>query len=537
MKLKENKYRKLIIIIPIVFLIIFAPKIASVKKSIGSKYTKIRNKNIKIYLSENDDKVFSSCLKYDENIKYFTQRYSSIVNIIYNLEKKHYLKKDDRKILFKILKEGNVSELIDKVKSLNLKILDAYSLSKKNLIMALAYELGFFSYEYIEKFYEDAIENNKFDIENYVMLAEFQKRNCKYDKAINTLLNISSIANNSSQKINSDKNYQMLGDLYLMKRDYENALANYINSLVIVDFDENTYEKAKILVKIGDIMLIRGNILESINYYKYALSLDEIKNKEKIALLLKLSDAYYTYGNYEVGLKFAKEAEHRSRKSKNSYYHFRAKYLECLNYEYLSESEKAAEACKIALKEAEAYKEQNNDFNSYMTLATMLDFAMYIRNPTLAVEYVKKAATLINNENDIYKKIEVMEKLASILAYHSSREEKFLTLNMYEDLNKIYEMNNIGTGCCNSILSGFIKEQLGVYDAEKDYKKAEEELKNRRIQLATLYIYMSDYYKLIGSKTKAIEYAEKALLIDSQIYRFDHHYIQYISDRVNSLKN
>lgn len=48
---------------------------------------------------------------------------------------------------------------------------------------------------------------------------------------------------------------------------------------------------------------------------------------------------------------------------------------------------------------------------------------------------------------------------------------------------------------------------------------------------------MSDYYKLIGSKTKAIEYAEKALLIDSQIYRFDHHYIQYISDRVNSLKN
>ena len=37
----------------------------------------------------------------------------------------------------------------------------------------------------------------------------------------------------------------MLGDLYLMKRDYENALANYINSLVIVDFDENTYEKAQ----------------------------------------------------------------------------------------------------------------------------------------------------------------------------------------------------------------------------------------------------------------------------------------------------
>lgn len=537
MFLNKNKLKGLVIIILVFILIIFSPRIASVNKRIGSKYTKIKNKNIKIYLSENENKVSNSCLNQDDNVKYYTSRYSSIINIIYNLEKKGYLKKEDRKILFKILKEGNVSELIEKINSLNLNSFDNYSLSKKNLITALTYELGFYDYRYIEQLYKKSIENNKFDIENYTILAEFYKRNCKYDEAINILLSISSIANNSNQKIDISKNYCILGDLYLAKRDYENALANYINSLVVFDFRNDDAKKANILIKIGDIMSIRGNIFESINYYTYALSLGKLKTKDKVKLLLKLSDSYYTYGNYEVGLKFAKEAESKSKKQKYLYYHFKAKYLECLNYEYLSEGEKAVKACKVALEEAEIYKEQNNNFDSYIALADMLDFSVYIRNPVLAADYVRKAGMLINNENDIYKKLLIMEKLSSILAYNSSAEEKFQTLNTYNTLDKLYKQNNIGTGCCNSILSGFIKEQLNIYGTEDDYKKAEVDLKNRKIQLATLYIYLSDYYKSKGYINDALKYAEMALEIDSQIYRFDHHYIRYVVSKIDSLKN
>ncbi len=190
MFLNKNKLKGLVIIILVFILIIFSPRIASVNKRIGSKYTKIKNKNIKIYLSENENKVSNSCLNQDDNVKYYTSRYSSIINIIYNLEKKGYLKKEDRKILFKILKEGNVSELIEKINSLNLNSFDNYSLSKKNLITALTYELGFYDYRYIEQLYKKSIENNKFDIENYTILAEFYKRNCKYDEAINILLSI-----------------------------------------------------------------------------------------------------------------------------------------------------------------------------------------------------------------------------------------------------------------------------------------------------------------------------------------------------------
>ena len=537
MLLNKNKLKGIVIIILVFILIIFSPRIASVNKRIGSKYTKIKNKNIKIYLSENENKISNSCLNQDDNVKYYTSRYSSIINIIYNLEKKGYLKKEDRKILFKILKEGNVSELIEKINSLNLNSFDNYSLSKKNLTTALTYELGFYDYRYIEQLYKKSIENNKFDIENYIILAEFYRRNCKYDEAINILLSISSIANNSNQKIDISKNYCVLGDLYLAKRDYENALANYINSLVVFDFRNDDAKKANILIKIGDIMSIRGNIFESINYYKYALSLGKLKTKDKVKLLIKLSDSYYTYGNYEVGLKFAKEAESKSKKQKYLYYHFKAKYLECLNYEYLSEGEKAAKACKVALEEAEIYKEQNNNFYSYIALADMLDFSVYIRNPVLAADYVRKAGMLINNENDIYKKLLIMEKLSSILAYNSSAEEKFQTLNTYNTLDKLYKQNNIGTGCCNSILSGFIKEQLNIYGTENDYKKAEVDLKNRKIQLATLYIYLSDYYKSKGYVNDALKYAEMALEIDSQIYRFDHHYIRYVVNKIDSLKN
>ncbi len=536
MHLNKSKFKGLIVTVLVLMVIIFSPKIILVNKTIRSKYTKIRNKNIKIYLYENEDKVSNSCLNQDENVKYYTAKYSSIINVIYNLEKKGYLKKEDRKVLFKILKEGNVSELIEKINSLNLNSFDSYSLSKKNLITALTYELGFFSYDYIEKFYKKSIEENKFDIENYVILAEFYRRNCRYDEAINVLLSISSIANNSNQKIDIGKNYRMLGDLYLAKRDYENALANYTNSFVASDIRDDDTRKADILVKIGDIMSVRGNIFESINYYSYALSLGKLKNKEKIKLLLKLSDSYYTYGNYEAGLKFAKEAESKSKKQKHLYYHFKAKYLECLNYEYLSEGEKAAKACKIALEEAESYREQNNNFESYIALASMLDFSAYIRNPILAADYAKKAGMSINSENDIYKKLSAMEALSSILAYNSSREEKLGVLEIYKVLDNLYKQNNIGVGCCNSILSGFIKEQLGIYGAENDYKKAEFELKNRKIQLATLYIYLSDYYRSKGLVNEALKYAEMALRIDSQIYRFDHHYIRYTTGRIDSLK-
>lgn len=534
----KNEMKKLIVIIlPIIILVLLTPKISLVKKNVGSKYAKIRNKKIKIYLSEKEENVLNSCLDQKESIKYYTNLYSYIINTIYNLEKKKYLKKSDRKILFSILKDGKMADLLNKVNAINLTSFDAYSISKKNLLLAMTHELYFYDYDYIEKFYLNAIKNYKFDIENYLILSKFYKKNCKYDRAINILLNISSIASNSNQKIDLSENYRMLGNLYMAKRDYENALANYINSIIVLDFKDKNSEKNKILVSIGDIMKIRGNNFEAIYYYKYALSLGKFKMKDRISLLLKLSETYYNYGNYEAGLRFAKEASHKSKQFNKKYLHYKAKYFECLNYEYLNEQEKAREACQIALNEAEEYKNENQDFNSYMDLANMLDFASYIRNPELAIEYLKRANHIIRNEDDVYKKSLVLEKIASIKAYHSSPKEKFNVLRMYDELDKIYYYNDIAPGCCNNILYGFIKEQLHLGSVEESYFKAEKQLKNIKSKLATLYVYMSDYYRSQGFFYKALYYAERALEIDSQIYRFDHHYIKYINGNIDNIKN
>jgi tetratricopeptide (TPR) repeat protein len=72
--------------------------------------------------------------------------------------------------------------------------------------------------------------------------------------------------------------------------------------------------------------------------------------------------------------------------------------------------------------------------------------------------------------------------------------------------------------------------------AEELYLKAERELKNKNRQLSVLYSYMSDFYRHSGKKQKALLYAKKALEIDSQIYRFDHHYVRYTTEKVTRLE-
>lgn len=520
----------------ILIALFIALRVSLLNRSVGSQYTKIRNQKIKLYLLQRQEDVLRSCLGTKESMKYYTDLYSHMVNEIYKLEKKKYIQKKDRKILFSILKEGNSGELLAKIRAINPLVLDDYFLSKKNLLLAMAYDMNFYDYGYVEKFYRDAMENDKFDLDNYRALANFYQKNCSYDEAINTLARVASVAKNSNQRIDLSGSYGMLGNLYMVKRDYENALANFTNALVVLDFKNADSKKGRLLVNIGDIMAIRGDNFEAINCYKYALGLGNFNKRERTLLLLKLSNSYYSYGNYEMGLKFAKDAVKRSKKSNQKELHHRAKYFECLNYEYLQEEEKAKESCQIALEEAETHKNEKDDFESHIMLTDMLDYSCYLRNPTLALEYLQRAGQLIRHPDDIYKKVQIMEKIASIKAYHCSPNEKIGVLRMYEELDNIYRHHSLETGCCNNILAGFVKEQLKLGNVEKTYEEAEKQLKNRKAQLATLYIYMSDYYRDQNMPRKALIYAKKALEIDSQIYRFDHHYINYAREQVENIR-
>jgi tetratricopeptide (TPR) repeat protein len=532
-KTKSTRHIVLVSIL-VLFTLALAFRIVPMRK-IVSRYVQMRTKNINTYLKQNEEEVTNSCMDTDDSVKYYRDIYSTLIRTIYSLEKKGFLRKADRAMLFSILKNGPISELQGKIDSLGLVRLDSHSLSRKYLMMALGSEMNFDRFHRTEELYKKAIDSDRFDLQNYFLLAKFYQRNCGYDEAIDTLLTISSVANSSSQKINLSDNYRMLADLYMAKRDYENALANYANSLVILDSREKDRDKTRVLTSLGDIMMVRGNHLEAINYYKYALSIGKVKPKMYIDLLLKLSNAYYSYGNYLNGLKFAIMATNRAKQLGNVLLYSKSKYSECLNYEYLGEQKKAAGACAVALEEGKRYAEDVSDYQSHVHLADMLDFSMYIRDAELATKHLEIAKNLIKNSRDIYRKISVLERLANIKARSGSGDAVVFSeaSSIFGDLETVYRANDIEIGCCNSLISGFLMERSGeMGNAEKFYLRALGELKNRKKQLGVLYSYMADFYGNRGRKREALFYAKKALEINSQIYRFDHHSVKYALDRI-----
>ncbi|MDR3078420.1 MAG: hypothetical protein LBU15_00040 [Rickettsiales bacterium] len=503
-------------------------------KRLGSSYVQMRKKNMNTYLRQNEQRVLDSCLAADDSVRYYRDMYSVLINTIYSLERRGFLRRRERVLLFSILKNGNISDLREKIDSVSLVRLDNHSLSKKYLMMALASDMSFDDVRRTENLYRKALESDRFDLQNYLLLAKFYHRNCNYGEAIDTLLAVSSVANSSGQKIiNLSDNYRMLGDLYRAKRDYENALASYVNSLVILDFKDRDRDKARVLTSLGDIMMIRGSSLEAIDYYRYALSLGKLKPRLRLELLLRLSGAYYDYGNYSNGLKFATMAAEGAKKIGDRLLLSRARYSECLSYEYLGEQEKATAACGEAIGEAERRREESPDYEAYLNLADLLDFSRHSRDPGLAARYLEIARDLVRNGRDVYRRIEVLERLASVKSHGAGAFGE--VMGIYGQLDELYRENGIGVGCCNSLISGFMLERTGPKAAEAMYLKAEGELRNRRKQLATLYIYMSDFYRGKGNRQKALFYGRRALEIDSQLYRFDHHYIKYSQDRVNQL--
>lgn len=536
--IKNKKIFKLTVIIPTLFIIFFTPKMKYVYNSKKSDFLKVKNKYYKAYLINNKNNLMNSCLSESASINYYNKVYSKIINMIFDMNKNGYFSEKNRNQLFNLIKKGEMWQLLDKIKSTNLLVMNTDSIAEYNFLVALINELNFSSKKTIKEYYEKAIDFNKFNSDYYLQLADFYIKNCNYDNAIDVLKDTLSlmVLTNNDNRDNLYNIYYTLGGLYLSKRDYENSLVYYTNALVNLDYRNKDSGKIRVLMQLGDIMVIRGEYFEAINYYKYALSLNgkKLQKNEHISLLLKLADAYYSYGNYENSLKFAENALMKSKKLDDDLLYSKAKYYICLNYEFLGKAtEKTKENCDNSIKKAEEYKEKTNNVNSYVNLASMLDYSTYERNPILAINYLNNAL-MLNYKDNIYNKINILEKIASIKVYSGS--EKFEALEIYRELDNYYDKYNVNVGCCNDILKGFVKELLGFGNPELDYLTGEKNLKNRKSQLITLYSYFSDFYKSRGQKSLALEYAKKGLKLSKQIYRFDHHYIKYMQNMVDNLE-
>ena len=494
---------------------------------------KIKNKKIRQFILNNKTKALDSCLPKAGNFEYYNSIYRQIINTTENLERNKYINGKHKHKIFSLLKKGRLYELREKINTITLSVVNTDSISKKLFLTAMVNDLLFNENE-AERLYLKAIENNKFDSKYYMYLAKFYQKSCNPNEAINVLLKVSSVLNNNNDRNDIDKFYLFLGDLYYGVKDYNNAMVYYTNSLINIDTKNKDHDKFGVIMKIGDIMSIRGNNFEAINHYKYALSLKnrKVSPENNIILLLKLSNVYYKYGNYVNGLKFAKSASQKAKLiADNELLYSKAKYLECLNYEYLKETVKAKKACDVALKLSEKYIAKNsNDVNGYVNIAELLDFSYFIKNPKLAKMYLNKALSLTGR--NIFTRLSIMEKIASIDSYSS---EFTKVPEQYKKIHNMYRKMDMKPDCCSFILNAFVKERMGISTTEYEYLKAEVELKDRYSQLFTLYCYMSDNYKRQGNLESALKYAKKAVDVGNYIYRYDHHYIKYATDKVEAL--
>lgn len=518
------EYKKILIITPIFIILLAIIVFSKNYNTVYSKRPVITNKNYRDYLLTNSD-FGNSCLSENENIRYYDKLYSKSIKIIHLLSKSEYIKNSFKRELFSLLKDGKISALHNKISTMTLSTINSISLSNKFFLQAIVSDMVFDN-KNAEKFYNLAIENDRFNYDYYFFLARFYKRNCKYNEALSTLLKVSSILNNNNMKGNLNILYSELGDLYFDLKDYYNALVNYTNTLINLDVKNEDTKKYSVLVKIGDIMSIRGNSVEATEYYKYALSLNNrnILKEDNIELLLRLSASYYNYGNYYNGLKFAKTAAKKAKK--DEYLFAKSKYFECLNYEYLNERDKAQESCNLA----KSILESRNDLQSYILLGDMLSFASFVRNDDLAIEYYEKALQMVGK--DIFLKVNLLEKIATTKSYRLNKE----AFKNFKQLQDMYKNYNMQSSCCTGVVKGLLEERSNLKEvAETTYLEAERSLKYNFSALATLYSYMSDYYSSLGQKDIAVAYAKKALDISRNIYRYDHHYIKYHADRLEKL--
>lgn len=525
MKININK-KKLFIITPILLCLMVLIIFSKDYNTMYSKKPAITNNDYKNFLLKN--KSFKdSCLGEIENTSYYNSLYNETIRIIHNLERNGFISRKFKNELFSLLKNGKMHDLLSKIETMSFTKINQILLSDKLLLQAVISDMVFEKNK-AEELYKLSIENNKFNYKAYFYLSKFYKRDCKYNDAIDILLNVSSVLNNNNQRDELNILYSELGNLYFDLRDYYNALSSYTNALISLDIKNVDVEKYNILIKIGDIMFNRGNIVDSIDYYKYALSLNnrKISREENIDLLLKLSNVYYSYGNYYNGLKFAKAALKKSKTLKSNLLSSKAHYFMCLNYEYLNEKEKAKYNCMTAKK----LIENENSVESYIHLANMLSFVSYLKNDDLAVEYYTRALNAI--KNNIILKTYLMEKIATIKSYRLKQD----TMKDFDNLEKMYNNYNISSNCCNNIVKGLFEERVGSKEeAEKFYLKAETDSKYNYISLATLYSYMSDYYKSNGDNRLALFYGQKALNIAKNIYKYDHHYIKYYKNRLDNI--
>lgn len=337
---------------------------------------------------------------------------------------------------------------------------------------------------------------------SYANLGSLHINYSNYDSALIALTKAEELYNlvNKSDYTDLDAVYNMKGNIFSVKYDYEKALAYYNKTLLLLKKKNPNHPKiSEVLMNIGHIYFIKEEFSKALEFYKQSLILDQNSPSD-----------YKSYRNLArcyAEMKMPKEADENFKKSiKQAVALFGNTSFElALGYTYyarfLSQEKKNKEAFLYLNKaldiNTKLFGQKNRDVaNTYIRLG-FLEFD--IKNYSISLQYIQKAIVSLvadfNSTNpfedlkglptnpDIYL-MEALWKKADLMyqLYEEKKDVKYLysSLYNYQLLSRVANTvrSNINSDESNFLVSahsknafaGAFKTTFALYRATGDKK-------------------------------------------------------------------
>jgi len=460
----------------------------------------------------------------------FTSIYDEANLTLVNLKKIKAITERDYIFMNNSFNKLDFQKISDKLLYLTLKNSSNDILAEKAYFEGLINEL-MFKNDFAEKSYVNAVELNAYNPKYYNALGNSYYNKYDFIKAVDVFERGLNIPNFNNKKY-KDFKFVLLTNLaktYLIINDFNNArnIYTYI-SINAKDRNNINYEYLAVY-NLANIEVNAGNYKTALDYLKYSLKLaNKLNNKKYIAdNLNSLSSANYKYGNYSDGKRNGLKAIKIAKRISDLSLISDASLNVCLNYEYLHKMDLAKVYCKKSIRINNILS--NNLMRPEYSIKNgfIYSFVASVRNYDDALFSYEKAY-------EISKKFGL--KLLEIKSLHGLSECNNVFGNKPKSLKYLdnavnSEMTlNINEQACNSCNYGFI------YWGLKDYKKAikyyekgliKSFILNNKITLAGVTSHLASVHFELKQYKEALKYSTLSLNTDKEIYRYDHHYIQY----------
>ncbi|MFY0675506.1 MAG: tetratricopeptide repeat protein [Bacteroidia bacterium] len=163
------------------------------------------------------------------------------------------------------------------------------------------------------------LNNDYFLVSNLMELASTYKLIGDYNKAIETLNKCIEVSKKIGNHETLSGSYNLLAKIYTSQNDLDMALLYAQKSLFYIRKNSLNFHLASALSTLGEIMLVKGEILAAIDTLEKALTqtVGDVVDSDEMGLYISLGNAHVQNGNYNKGMYYCKSALEKIVKRRN----------------------------------------------------------------------------------------------------------------------------------------------------------------------------------------------------------------------------